>query len=95
LPVFGVGWTLEGPLDKTVINEVCRVIMKKKNLTPRRMEKAKRLKLVFKNQTLVYLSTGSNLLGRLRRNQSLSVLMGSFGAPVCKSSPKMGILKED
>jgi trafficking kinesin-binding protein 2 len=59
------------------------------------MEKAKRLKLVLKNQTLVYLSSGSNLLDRLRRNQSLSVLVGSFGAPVCTSSPKMGILKED
>jgi trafficking kinesin-binding protein 2 len=44
---------------------------------------------------VVYLNSGSNLLGRLRRNQSLSVLMGSFGAPVCTSSSKMGILKED
>jgi hypothetical protein len=55
LLVFGVGWPLEGPLDKTVINEVYRVIVKKKNLTPRRMEKAKRLKLVFKNQTLLFI----------------------------------------
>jgi trafficking kinesin-binding protein 2 len=45
--------------------------------------------------SVVYLSSGSNLLGGLRRNQSLPVLMGSFGAPVCTSSPKMGILKED
>jgi trafficking kinesin-binding protein 2 len=44
---------------------------------------------------VVYLSSGNNLLGRLRRNQSLSVLMGRFGAPVCTSSPKMGIMKED
>jgi trafficking kinesin-binding protein 2 len=58
---------------------------KKKKLTPRRMGK----------DFVVYLSSGSNLLGRLRRNQSLSVLKGSFGAPVCTSSPKMGILKED
>jgi trafficking kinesin-binding protein 2 len=42
---------------------------------------------------VVYLNSGSNLLGRLRRNQSLSVLMGSFGAPVCTSSPKMGRLR--
>jgi hypothetical protein len=46
-------------LDKTVINEVHRVIVKKKkkkkkNLTPRRMGKAKRLKLVFKNQILLF-----------------------------------------
>jgi trafficking kinesin-binding protein 2 len=67
----------------------------KKPLTPRSIGKAKSLKVVFKNQTLVYLNSGSNLLGRLRRNQRLSVLMGSFGAPVCTSSPKMGILKED
>jgi hypothetical protein len=45
-------------LDKTVINEVHRVIVKKNNnnnLTPRRMGKAKRLKLVFKNQTLLFI----------------------------------------
>jgi hypothetical protein len=59
-PAVGVGWPLEGSLDKTVINEVHRVIVKKKkkktkNLTPRRMGKAKRLKLVFKNQTLLFI----------------------------------------
>jgi hypothetical protein len=56
-PAFGVGWPLEGSLDKTVINNVYRVIVKKKkpNLTPRRMGKAKRLKLVFKNQTLLFI----------------------------------------
>jgi trafficking kinesin-binding protein 2 len=73
-----------------VVNEVYRVIVKQnktktktKNLTSRRMGKAKRLKL------------GSNLLGELKRNQSLSVLMGCFGAPICTYSPKMGILKEN
>jgi trafficking kinesin-binding protein 2 len=85
----------EGSLDKTVVNEVYRVIVKKKAPTPRRMGKAKRLKLDFKNETRVYLNSGSNLLVRLRRNQSLPVLMGSFGAPVSTSSPKIGILKED
>jgi hypothetical protein len=56
-PAFGVGWPLEGSLDKTVINKVYRVsVGKKKNpLTPRRMGKAKRLKLVFKNQTLLFI----------------------------------------
>jgi hypothetical protein len=56
-PAFGEGWPPEGSLDKTVINEVHRVIVKKKkkNLTPRRMGKAKRLKLVFKNQTLLFI----------------------------------------
>jgi trafficking kinesin-binding protein 2 len=48
-----------------------------------------------KPDSAVYLNSGSNLLGGLRRNQSFPVLMGSFGAPVCSSSPKMGILKED
>jgi hypothetical protein len=50
----------EGSLDKTVINEVYRVIVKnkqtnKKTLKPRRMGKAKRLKLVFKNQTSLFI----------------------------------------
>jgi hypothetical protein len=29
-PAFGVGWPPEGSLDKTVVNEVYRVIVKKK-----------------------------------------------------------------
>jgi trafficking kinesin-binding protein 2 len=48
-----------------------------------------------KADSVVYLNSGTNLLIGLRRDQCLSVLMGSFGAPVCTSSPKMGILKED
>uniref|UniRef100_A0A8C9A194 Trafficking kinesin protein 2 n=1 Tax=Prolemur simus TaxID=1328070 RepID=A0A8C9A194_PROSS len=48
-----------------------------------------------KPDSAVYLNAHSNLLGGLRRNQSLPVMMGSFGAPVCTSSPKMGLLKED
>ncbi|KAM8789653.1 trafficking kinesin-binding protein 2 [Rhynchonycteris naso] len=43
----------------------------------------------------VYLNSGSNLLSGLRRNQSLPVMMGSFGSPVCKPAPKMDTLKED
>ncbi|XP_078003686.1 trafficking kinesin-binding protein 2 isoform X2 [Phascolarctos cinereus] len=42
-----------------------------------------------------FLNASSNLLGGLRRNQSLPVMLGGFGAPVCTSSPKMAILKED
>ncbi|XP_074047750.1 trafficking kinesin-binding protein 2 [Macrotis lagotis] len=42
-----------------------------------------------------FLNASSNLLGGLRRNQSLPVMMGGFGAPVCTSSPKMAVLKED
>jgi hypothetical protein len=54
-PAFGVGWPPEGSLDKTVVNEVYRVIVKKKKtLTPRRMEKAKRLKLVFKTRLCLF-----------------------------------------
>ncbi|GAB1285001.1 Trafficking protein, kinesin-binding 2 [Apodemus speciosus] len=48
-----------------------------------------------KPDSAVYLNSGGSLLGGLRRNQSLPVMMGSFGAPVCTASPKMGILKED
>jgi hypothetical protein len=55
---FGVGWPLEGSLDKTVVNEVYKVyrviVKKKKTLTLRKMGKAKRLKLVFKTQTLLF-----------------------------------------
>jgi hypothetical protein len=58
-PAFGVGWPPEGSLDKTVVKKVYRVIVKKtknnnKPLTSRRMGKAKTLKLVFKNQTLLF-----------------------------------------
>ncbi|XP_063504400.1 trafficking kinesin-binding protein 2 isoform X2 [Pongo pygmaeus] len=48
-----------------------------------------------KPDSAVYLNSGSSLLGGLRRNQSLPVIMSSFAAPVCTSSPKMGVLKED
>jgi trafficking kinesin-binding protein 2 len=98
-PAFGVGWPPEGPLDKTVINEFYRVIVKKtKAKQPNTQENRKSQEVktgLQKPDFVVYLSSGSNLLGRLRRSQSLSVLMGRFGVPVCTSSPKMGILKED
>jgi trafficking kinesin-binding protein 2 len=80
-----------------VINEVYRVSVEK-NKKPNSQENGKSQEAktgLQKPDFVVYLSSGSNLLGRLRRNQSLSVLMGSFGAPVGTSSPKVGILKED
>lgn len=46
-------------------------------------------------ETAVYLNSGSNLLSGLRRNQSLPIMMGSFGPSVCAPSPKMDVLKED
>lgn len=48
-----------------------------------------------KQDSTVFLGTGSALMGGLRRNQSLPTLIGSLAAPVCTSSPKMDILKED
>jgi hypothetical protein len=33
-PAFGVGWLLDGSLNKTVVNEVYRVIVKKKKKRP-------------------------------------------------------------
>ncbi|XP_019491157.1 PREDICTED: trafficking kinesin-binding protein 2 [Hipposideros armiger] len=46
-------------------------------------------------ESAVYLNSGSNLLSGLRRNQSLPIMMGSFGTSVCVPSPKMDVLKED
>ncbi|XP_014374710.1 trafficking kinesin-binding protein 2 isoform X1 [Alligator sinensis] len=48
-----------------------------------------------KQDSAVFLSAGSNLMGVLRRNQSLPVMIGALAAPACTSSSKMGILKED
>ncbi|NXE91857.1 TRAK2 protein, partial [Menura novaehollandiae] len=42
-----------------------------------------------------FLNAGSNLMGGLRRNQSLPAMIGALGAPVCTQSSKMDILKED
>ncbi|XP_066477797.1 trafficking kinesin-binding protein 2 isoform X2 [Tiliqua scincoides] len=43
----------------------------------------------------VYVSAGGNLMGGLRRNHSLPVLVGALGGPVGATSSKMGVLKED
>ncbi|XP_043361518.1 trafficking kinesin-binding protein 2 isoform X2 [Dermochelys coriacea] len=48
-----------------------------------------------RQDSAVFLSAGSNLMGGLRRNQSLPVMIGALGAPFCTSSSKMGILKKD
>jgi trafficking kinesin-binding protein 2 len=80
-----------------VIDEVYRVVVGGKK-TPNTQDNGKNQEAKASLQEpdfVVYLSPDSNLLGRLRRNQSLSVMMGSFGAPLCTSSPTMGILKED
>jgi hypothetical protein len=93
-PAFGVGWSLEGSLDKIVVNKVYRVITKNPNTQENGKSEEAKIGLQ-KPDSVVYLNLGSNLLGRLGRNQSLPVLMGSFGSPVCTSLPKMGILKAD
>ncbi|KAM6176080.1 trafficking kinesin-binding protein 2 [Erethizon dorsatum] len=48
-----------------------------------------------KADSAVHLNSGSSLLGGLRRNQSLPVMMGNFGVLVCTSSPGVGVLKKD
>jgi trafficking kinesin-binding protein 2 len=70
-------------------------LLKKKNANTQENGKNQEAKIgLQKSHSVVHLISGSNLLAKLR-NQSPSFLMGSFGAPVCMSSPKMGILKED
>ncbi|XP_030064941.1 trafficking kinesin-binding protein 2 isoform X2 [Microcaecilia unicolor] len=47
-----------------------------------------------KQDSTVFLGTGSSLMGGLRRNQSLPALIGGLPPPVCTSSPKVSTLKE-
>jgi trafficking kinesin-binding protein 2 len=77
-----------------VVDEVYRRIVKKPNTQENGKSQEAKSGLE-KSDFVVYLNSGSNLLGRMRRNQSLSILMGTFGAPVSTSSSKMGNLKED
>ncbi|XP_004872345.1 trafficking kinesin-binding protein 2 isoform X2 [Heterocephalus glaber] len=44
-----------------------------------------------KADSAVYVNSGSSLLGGLRRNQSLPVTMGSLGALVSTSAPRVGV----
>jgi hypothetical protein len=53
-PAFGVGWPPEGSLDKTVVDEVYRVIVKEKPNTQKN-GKSQEAKLVFKNQTSLFI----------------------------------------
>ncbi|XP_029462121.1 trafficking kinesin-binding protein 2 isoform X2 [Rhinatrema bivittatum] len=48
-----------------------------------------------RQDSTVFLGTGSILMGGLRRNQSLPALIAGLPPPVCTSSPKVNILKED
>lgn len=48
-----------------------------------------------RHDSSVYVGAGSNLMGGLRRNHSLPVLIGALGGPVGATSSKMGVLKED
>uniref|UniRef100_A0A8D0GD49 Trafficking kinesin protein 2 n=1 Tax=Sphenodon punctatus TaxID=8508 RepID=A0A8D0GD49_SPHPU len=48
-----------------------------------------------RQDSAVFLSACGNIMGGMRRNQSLPVLIGALGAPVCTSSSKMGVLEED
>lgn len=48
-----------------------------------------------RQDSVVYVSAGSNLMAGLRRNHSLPVLIGALGGPLGMSSSKMGVLNED
>ncbi|XP_033025510.1 trafficking kinesin-binding protein 2 isoform X2 [Lacerta agilis] len=48
-----------------------------------------------RHDSAAYVSAGSNLMGGLRRNHSLPVLIGALGGPVSTPSAKMGILEEN
>jgi hypothetical protein len=68
-PAFGVGWLPEGSLDKTVINEVYRVIIKKKKQKTNTLENGESQEATTgfqKPDSVVYLSSGSNLMGILK-----------------------------
>ncbi|XP_054237491.1 trafficking kinesin-binding protein 2 [Indicator indicator] len=48
-----------------------------------------------RKDSAMFLNAGSNLMAGLRRNQSLPVMIGALGAPVCIQSSKIDVLKED
>lgn len=87
-----------GQLKMNLVDRLKRLGIARVVKTPGPQEKGKSREAEMglqKPDSAVYLNSGGSLLGGLRRNQSLPVMMGSFGAPVCTTSPKMGILKED
>jgi hypothetical protein len=65
-PAFGVGWTPEVSLDKTMVNKVYRVI-KKKNPNTQENGKSQKVKIgLQKPDSVVYLNSDNNLLGILK-----------------------------
>jgi hypothetical protein len=71
-PAFGVGGPPEKSLDKILINEVYKVIEKSPNTQEN--GKSQEAETGFqKPDFVVYLNSGTNLLGGLRRNQSSSL----------------------
>lgn len=48
-----------------------------------------------RQDSAVFLNTGSKLMAGLRRNQSLPAMIGALGAPVCTQASQMDILQED
>ncbi|XP_056392236.1 trafficking kinesin-binding protein 2 isoform X4 [Hyla sarda] len=48
-----------------------------------------------RQESAMFTSTSSSLMGGLKRNQSLPAIIGGLAAPVCTSSPRMGNLKEE
>ncbi|XP_009682542.1 trafficking kinesin-binding protein 2 isoform X2 [Struthio camelus] len=48
-----------------------------------------------RQDSAVFLNAGGNFMAGLRRNQSLPVMIGALGAPVCTQSSKMDLLKEN
>ncbi|XP_075385958.1 trafficking kinesin-binding protein 2 isoform X2 [Tenrec ecaudatus] len=86
-----------GQLKMNLVDRLKRLGIARVVKTPNAQEKGRSQEAEIglqKPDSAVYLNSGSNLLG-LRRNQSLPVMIGRFGTPVCTSSPKMGVVKED
>ncbi|XP_045150547.1 trafficking kinesin-binding protein 2 isoform X2 [Echinops telfairi] len=87
-----------GQLKMNLVDRLKRLGIARVVKTPNAQEKGRSQETEIglqKPDSAVYLNSGSNLLGGLRRNQSLPVMMGRYGTPVCTSSPKMGVVKED
>jgi hypothetical protein len=67
---FGVGWPMEWSLDKTVVNEVYRVIVKNnKQSNTQENVKSQEAKIGLQEADIVvYLNSASNLLGILKED---------------------------
>lgn len=85
-----------GQLKMNLVDRLKRLGIARVIKTPNAQENGRSQEAEIKRpDSAIYLNSGSNLLSGLRRNQSLPVMMGSFGTPVCTPSPKMDVLKED